>query len=219
MSALGHCVAAIHATFVSGQSPNAVPANMELEFLKYASKFPSLSDEDAQAIAPHIAIETFKKGTILLSEGEVSKLCYFVLQGCIRQYTVIEGEEKTTAFFTEMQAAVSFSSFSQQVPCNHYFACVEETTAIVGGPQDEQEMYQKFPKLATLTRSIMEQDFGKAQVDFATFMTSTPEERYRQLLATRPDLLQRAPQHQIASYLGVTPESLSRIRKRIAEKR
>ena len=191
---------------------------MDHEFLKYVALFPALSEADALAIAPYIDVQTYKKGTILLADGDVSTKCYFVLQGCIRQYTVVDGEEKTTGFFTEQQAAVSFRSFSQKIPCNHYFACIEDTTAIVGDPSTEQAMYQQFPMLESLTRSIMEQDLGKAQVEFAAFMTSSPEQRYRNLLATRPDLLQRAPQHQIASYLGVTPESLSRIRKRIAAK-
>jgi CRP-like cAMP-binding protein len=90
---------------------------------------------------------------------------------------------------------------------------------VVGSLDYEQEMYQKFPKLAALTRALMEQDFGKTQSAFVAFMSSSPEERYRKLLTDRPDLLGRAPQHQIASYLGVTPESLSRIRKRIFVKK
>ena len=78
-------------------------------------------------------------------------------------------------------------------------------------------MYETFPKLEIITRMMMEQDLGKSQDAMANFITSSPEERYLNLQKTRPDLLQRVPQHQLASFLGVTPESLSRIRNRMAK--
>lgn len=79
-------------------------------------------------------------------------------------------------------------------------------------------MYTRFPKLLEITRNIMEQDFGKTQEAFSRFISASPEERYLQLMESRPELFQRVPQHQIASYLGMTAESLSRIRKRTAKK-
>jgi len=187
--------------------------------LKYLSKFGSLTEQEVKDIADNLIVQTFKKGTILLHEGEIANKCYFILQGCIRQYHLTDGEEKTTAFFTEEQAVASFNSASQQIPATHYWACVEDTVAMVGYLDKEQEMYQKFPKLALITRELMEQDFGKTQENFAAFIASSPKERYELLLKNRPDLLQRAPQHQIASYLGIKPESLSRIRKRISLKK
>lgn len=192
---------------------------MNEALVKYLSKLESLSEQEVKDIAANIIVQTFKKGTVLLNEGEIASKCYFILQGCVRQYHLTDGEEKTTAFFTEEQAVVSFSSYSQQIPATHYWSCEEDTTAIVGYLDKEQEMYQKFPKLVEITRAMMEQDFGKTQEAFATFIASSPEERYHLLLKNRPDLLQRVPQHQIASYLGVKPESLSRIRKRISLKK
>ena len=79
-------------------------------------------------------------------------------------------------------------------------------------------LYERFPKLATLTRKMMEEDFGKTQDQFSRFMTSSAEERYVYLLENNPQLLQRVPQHQLASYLGITPESLSRIKNRLYKK-
>lgn len=184
----------------------------------YLAQFPALSAAERQSIADNIPVQSFAKGAILLAEGEISTRCYFVLQGCVRQYSLVDGLEKTTAFFTEHQAVVSFTSYTQHIPANHYFACVEDCILIVGAQDNEAGMYARFPQLEAITRAMMEQDYGKTQADFATFITSSPEERYRNLLENRPDLLQRAPQHQIASYLGVTPESLSRIRKRLQSK-
>jgi CRP-like cAMP-binding protein len=141
------------------------------------------------------------------------------LKGCVRQFVIIDGEEKTTVFFTEEQAVAFFSNHAEQRASKYYLSCVEDSTLIVGNLDLEQEMYQKFPKLAPITRAITEKDYGKTQEILASFITSSPEERYVNLLKTRPELLQRVPQHQIASYLGMTPESLSRIRKRVSEKK
>ena len=192
---------------------------IENELLKFASKYVILTEEETKAIVEEIPVVTFKKGTILLREGEVSKACYFILKGCIRQFYLVDGEEKTTAFYTEEQAVVSMTSYTQQVPASHYFACVEDTTATVGYFGKEAEMYGRFPRFEALTRTLVEQDYGKSQEALAVFITSSPEERYLHLLETNPALLQRVPQHQIAGYLGMTPESLSRIRKRVAAKK
>jgi CRP-like cAMP-binding protein len=191
------------------------PDTMTVVLQHYLDKFPVLSQEDKQALLALLPVRAYPKGMVLLAAGEVARACYLVLQGCIRQYQLQDGQEKTTAFFTEEQAAVSFTSYIEQVPCNHFFVCAEDVVAIVGSPEQEREMYSQFPKLEGLTRLLMEQGLGKQQEEFAAFMTASPAQRYQRLCETRPDLLQRVPLHQISSYLGVTPESLSRIRKRI----
>jgi len=80
---------------------------------------------------------------------------------------------------------------------------------------EEQDMYDAYPELANMTRMMMTQNIGAIQDDFARFMASSPEERYSQLQQKRPGLVDRVPQHQLASYLGITPESLSRIKRRL----
>lgn len=89
---------------------------------------------------------------------------------------------------------------------------------LIGEPDKFEELIKEFPKLEQITRAMMEQDFGETQDSFSKFITSTPEERYLNFLKERPGLIQRIPQHQLASYLGITPESLSRIRKRVLKK-
>jgi CRP-like cAMP-binding protein len=131
---------------------------------------------------------------------------------------LVDGEDKTTAFFTENQTAGSSISYIEQTASNHYLSCVEDSMLIIGDPHREKMMFEKYPALESITRVMIEQNLGKTSENFDFFITSSPEERYLNLLDKRPELLQRVAQHQIASYLGMTPESLSRIRKRISRK-
>lgn len=183
----------------------------------FLSKYISLTVEEKEAI---IALNTFrsvKKGTILLKEGEYSKDGYFVLQGCIRTYYVIDGEEKTTAFYTEMEGITPNTVLSNK-PSEHYIACIEDSIISVSNPDMEKEIFEKFPKFESLCRVLSEEIIAKQQLNFDVFKTSSPEQRYLDLVEKRPDLIQRIPQHQLASFIGVKPQSLSRIRARIIDK-
>ena len=174
------------------------------------------SKEEIKEIVELLDIRSFPKGTVLLKVGETAKKCYFILSGYIRQYRLEDGVEKTTAFYLENQSIVPEKYWSGKLS-NDYLFSNEEVTAIVGDPANEGEMYTKYPKLESLMLSLVEKDFGKTREEFSDFISSSPEKRYLNLLENRPELLQRAPQHQIASLLGITPESLSRIRKRISK--
>jgi len=83
----------------------------------------------------------------------------------------------------------------------------------------EQEIFEKFPKFEKMCRVLSEELLAKQQMNFDEFKTSSPEQRHLKLQETRPDLLQRVPQHQLASFLGITPQSLSRMRGRIVDKK
>ena len=112
----------------------------------------------------------------------------------------------------------SFTSYINQIPAKHYLVCAEDCSLTVGSKEKELQMIEKFPKLEPIIRSEMEKNAGIAQEEMATFISSSPEERYLNLIKNRPKLLNRVPQHQIASFLGMKPESLSRLRKRIVSK-
>ncbi|WP_421754630.1 Crp/Fnr family transcriptional regulator [Croceimicrobium sp.] len=190
---------------------------MENKILKYLSKHTSITRELENAVNESAFFKTYKKGTILLKEGNFSSECYFILDGCIRSYFLKDGEEKTIDFFIE-EDVVTPANYGKLTPSQYYLECIEDTVVNVGNPTIEKEMYQKYPQLESLSRVIAEVILTKQQESFTEFKTSTPEERYLNLLKTKPGLLQRVSQYQIASYLGITPESLSRIRKRIINK-
>lgn len=177
-----------------------------------------LSIEESALLDKLIPIVHFPKGTILLEEGKISKDSYFAIKGCVRSYRIIEGEEKTTAFFVENDSIASLRSYNQQVPANHFLACVEDSVLAVLNYHKEKELYKRFPKLESLCRESLEAEYAQQQEVLANYLTKNPEERYLMLMKTKPELLNRVPQYLLASYLGVQPESLSRIRKRIAKK-
>lgn len=191
---------------------------MSDELTQFLASFNAFTHVELTELTSLMIVKEVEKNETLLRQGQICKHCYFVLKGCLRQYTIIDGIEKTIAFYTEKQAVNLFTSYTQQTASESNLCAVEYSELLVGTPEADAPLYEKFPQLEQLTRKMMEEDFGKTQDSFARFITSSPEERYLQLLQERPDLLQRVPQHQLASYLGITPESLSRIRKRILVK-
>ncbi len=138
------------------------------------------------------------------------------MKGCIRQYAIDEeGKEVTSNFYTEEQAIVVFNHHKEDKCSDYTFTCLEDSLLVVGDLNTEKDMYDKYNQLESMTRRMMEENFGEVQEEFAAFIASTPEERFKALLLKRPHLIDRVPQHQLASYLGITPESLSRIKKRV----
>ena len=190
---------------------------MQNLLLDFISKYVSLTEEETNFITSLEVFRTTKKDTILLKEGQKSNEGYFVLKGCIRTYYIIDGEEKTTAFYTEMEGLTPHAVINKTLS-EYYVSCVEDCILVVTNPDMEADSFDKFPKFETLCRMLSEELLAKEQINFDEFKTSSPEQRYLNLLQKRPDLIQRVPQHQLASYLGIKPQSLSRLRARIKEK-
>jgi CRP-like cAMP-binding protein len=183
----------------------------------FISKYVSITEDEKNALLSLNLFHSVKKGTVLLKEGQKSKESYFVLKGCIRVYYIIDGEEKTTAFYTELDAltphCVTYNTTS-----DYFISCVEDSIILISNTDMSEEVNRKFPKFDTMCRMLSEELLAKKQIDFDEFKTSSPELRYINLMRKRPDLIQRVPQHQLASYLGIKPQSLSRLRTRILEK-
>jgi CRP-like cAMP-binding protein len=191
---------------------------MENILFGFISKYVSLTEDEKNVLLSLDLFHSVKKGTILLKEGQNSKESYFVLKGCIRTYYLIDGEEKTTAFYTEMDALTPHCVINK-APSEYFISCVEDSILTISNADMEMEINSKFPKFELMCRKLSEQLLVKQQMDFDEFKTSSPEQRYLNLLQKRPDLVQRVPQHQLASYLGIKPQSLSRLRARIIEKK
>jgi CRP-like cAMP-binding protein len=184
----------------------------------FISKYISLTEDEKNAILSLDLFRSVKKGTALLKEGQKSKDSYFVLKGCIRVYYIRDGEEKTTAFYTEMDALTPHCVINK-TPSDYFISCVEDSILLVSNSDMGAEINSKFPKFEIMCGMLSEELLAKRQIEFDEFKTSSPEQRYLNLVQNRPDLIQRVPQQQLASYLGIKPQSLSRLRARILEKR
>jgi CRP-like cAMP-binding protein len=156
--------------------------------------------------------------TILLREGEVSRKAYLIEQGCLRVWFDNNGEDTTFQFFFEGQGLSSIESYRKGIPS---FFTIETLEPCVLYRIDKEDLDVVMAELKSLPGYsdqlldfIMERQFHYMQ-QFLSFIKETPTERYLKLVAERPELLQRVPQRYIASYLGITPVSLSRIRNKL----
>lgn len=194
-----------------------IQPSMEKMLFDYLGQFMELTVEEQEGIRELDLFRAFARGDVLLKEGQYSDNGYFVLQGCIRCYYLVDGEEKTTAFYTELESLEPPCAVNKK-PSAYYVSCVEDSIILVANDTIQENSFKKFPRFVSLCRIFTEQQLAKNQASFDLFKISSPEERYLYLQNSRPDLIQRVPQYQLASYLGITPQSLSRLRSRVARK-
>lgn len=186
------------------------------QYLNEMFSMMNFSEEEWQVITDLHVFRQYKKGTILLKEGQLSKVSYYVIKGCLRSYYLVDGEEKVNAFYTE-KGYFTPSCLVTNKPAEHYLDCLEDCLVNVSTAEDEAIIMKKFPRFEKLCRAYSEELVVKQKAEFDNFKIASPEQRYINFATERPDLLQRVPQYQIASYLGLTPQSLSRIRKRLVK--
>lgn len=188
---------------------------MKEKFIAFIESITPISKEEEELLLADLEIKQVKKGVVILKEGDYTQDTFLILEGIIRRHRMVNGVEKTTGFFTEGDAVAEFDSVSANKPSLHSYSTVEDTIIVVTDSEKEKAFYKILPRFEEISRLETEKMLGKNQEELSNFITKSPEERYIHLSKEKPGLLQRVPQHQIASYLGVTPESLSRIRKRI----
>lgn len=188
---------------------------MHNKLIDYFLKITSLSADEIEAITESMDTKQYAKGTHILKEGQFSEDTYFILEGCVRKYILVDGNEISTNFYTEEQWILSTENFSEKSPSHYNLICVEDTTVVIGNEQKAQELFKQFPRFETTSRQIMEAVFMEQQKQMISYITDKPEQRYLKLLESRPNIFQRVPQYDIATYIGVKPESLSRIRKKL----
>ena len=157
---------------------------------------------------------TIPSKTVLLNEGEISQRIFFVKQGALRLWANHQGEDITFRFCFENEAA---SSFLGSEPSIFTIESVENSTIMIMKIKDFMILLDEMPEYKDAFINILIQrlnDYGKL---FLSRITKKPEERYLELINNNPEILLRVPQHYIATYLGITPVSLSRIRNRVTK--
>ncbi len=191
---------------------------MNNKLINYFLKITNLTTDEINILSENMIIKNLPKGHLLLKEGQYNNDSYFILDGLVRQYKTIDGNDLTTNFFSEEQWIISLENFQEKMPSKYNLICVEDTTIVIGNEEKAQKLFKQFPRLETVSRQIMETVFFEQQNLMTTYITDKPEQRYLKLLKSRPEIFQRVPQYDIATYIGVKPESLSRIRKKIQTK-
>lgn len=186
--------------------------------ITYLDQHLPLEPEEKAYLKEHIPLIKFKKNTVLLQQGAISTAFYFVITGCIRMYYLVDGIEKTTFFYQENDFVSSYESFTKGSPASHYLTTLEDTQVAQFTVSVVANLLSKHPRFEILARIAMEKELAVYQEMIASFITLNAEQRYLKLCNDSPALLQRIPQYHLATYLGVSPETLSRIRKRINDK-
>jgi len=188
------------------------------EILNSIKKITDLSNAEIGLILNKFETKIIKKKTILLAADEIAKEIYFVVRGCLRLYYVKDGVDISAYFFTEGMFAGAYDSFISKQPSRHYIETLENSELLSINFMNFSKLFDEFPKMNEFVRKILEDRFISLHKLFTSQILDSPEERYLNLLKDNPDLVNRVPQHYIATFLGITPVSLSRIRSRIAKK-
>jgi len=177
-----------------------------------------VSNDELQEILLHFQSRRIEKKAIVLEVGRTAREVYFITKGCMRLFYVKEGVDISAYFFTENMFAGAYDSFITQKPSMHSIAAVEDCDVLSISHEAFHALLERDPRMNGFVRKVLEERFVSLHQLFTSHILDSPEERYRQIMEHRPDLLARVPQHQIATFLGITPVSLSRIRNRVAKR-
>jgi CRP/FNR family transcriptional regulator, anaerobic regulatory protein len=188
------------------------------QILKRLSQFISLDESEQNYFVAKLKVREYKKKELILREGQICKCVYFINSGCLRYYYNLEGEERTAQFFFENGWYTDYASFLTGKPTQQNIETLESTELLLISADDLQQLFIDIPKFEKFGRIMAENAFLGVRNRNEMLMNQTAEERYISLMKERPKVFERVPQHYIASYLGIKPPSLSRIRKRLAHK-
>ncbi len=189
---------------------------MYAPFLDFITQLHPLSAREQATIASKLAYRELPARYRMVETGKKTHEFFFMLKGCARLFYEKDGEELTGFFFTENMFFGALHSFLAGTTSDQSVECLEDCAVAVIGRQALDEMYEEVPKLNIVFRKVLEQRLVHAQKVVASFILKNPEERYLDMLTENQGLFNRIPQHMLATFLGITPVSLSRIRKRIA---
>lgn len=177
----------------------------------------NLTISDVQVILKSSKAQSFATGEFLITEGQKRKEVFWVRKGLVRGFRVNDkGEEITTMLRWENQPVVSPSLILFNQPSQQYFQALEPTEVLRFDYDRLQAIINDNPTLEANRKYILQHILKEALQRIDSFVLQSPEERYLDFIGTKPDILNRVPNKYIANVLGITPVSLSRIRKRIA---
>lgn len=176
---------------------------------------PNLSTEAWKAFEKCLRVHQYKKGEIILLEGRVCNFISFINKGSVVVFDHVDGKKHIHNFFFENEFTADYESFLTREPAKYGLEAMENTVTFNMHYEDLQKIYLEYPCFERIGRLVAEEHFIRVVRHNASIMSVNPEDRYLKFVKDNSKIVQRVPQYHIASFLGVTPEALSRIRKRI----
>lgn len=186
------------------------------EIKHYFEQHFGISSPDRDIFSSKLTQHNFPKKSILLSQGETENHLSFISKGIVRQYVPLADGELTFGFVFQGAFVSAYDSFLTQSPSNYVVETVSDTVLWRLTYQDLQTVYKESSIGNLIGRRASEELFLKKSQRELSLLQDSAEERYLKLFTERPELIREIPLKYIASYIGVTPQSLSRIRKRIS---
>ena len=181
----------------------------------YCQTLVTLTEDELNLIEQYFESTVLKKREFLLSNHKKCNFIAFIVSGSIRHFHIKNGDEKTCDISFENSWATDFQSFTNNTPSIMNLQAMEETILNLIRKENLYKLYQACPTYETFGR-LMAEKVAQRATDIAMSLSSDkPEERYQNLINEQPGMFQRIPQKYIANFLGVSPESLSRIRSRV----
>lgn len=178
-----------------------------------------INDDEFEQVKNVFTPKTVKRGRILLRPGDICRQVYFVTKGCLRSYVIDDkGKEFVIQFAPENWWITDLNSFYSQETAMFFIDVIEPVEILVGEKDFQQKLEAIHPDFNPLFNLLIRNSFRALQKRLVNQLVATAEDRYLDFLNTYPDLARRIPQRMIASYIGVMPESLSRIRKELSKK-
>ena len=182
----------------------------------YKSLVPGLQQDDWNALERKLTVQHLKKGEFLIHNSEICRQVSFINKGLLRVFYLADGKEICTGFVCENEYISSYASFLTSQPSSENMDALEDAELINLSYTDMQKLYKSNPVFETFGRKMAETLFIKISLQTTRLLTMSPEERYLSVVQYQPFIIQRVPQYMIASFIGITPEHLSRIRRKIA---
>lgn len=190
---------------------------MYTALLAHIRKYVTLTEDEAELICSKLTPIQIKKKEFLLTAGRICRANYFVSKGLLRLYFVNKKEqEQITQFGLEGWWITDYDSLDSQKPSRFYIQAVEDAEVIAWNKEVQEELILAIPQLERYFRVILQRAYAATQRRIEYMYSFTDEERYRHFSDLYPDFLQRVPQYMLASYLGFTPQFLSKIRAKKA---
>ena len=188
-------------------------------FSKYIKNLFDIQDREITFCESFIKLKTIPKGRVLVRSGEINKELYFVEQGLLRQFFVDKnGKEHILYFAPENWLLGDRNSSYFNLPTEFTIEAIEDTIVVILDPEFFINLSKEYQNAIAKSEFLLHRHIRQLQTRVSQLLGATAEERYLDFITTYPNLMMRVPQWMIASYLGITPESLSRVRRELAKK-